>query len=720
MQKLLVRVFPWQIKWKGILTEAIIFLAIYILWLIFHSPASQASGLIGCLAILAPLTATVYLIFRSLPAVPDYSRRSWSFLGLALICILLGSFVRTFYLALLKEPLPALSAADIFNLLAYPLILYALMGYPFENRYAPSRLRFFLDATITSGVVLTLGLLVLSPATLQSNSGGLAGLVPMAYPILDLVLLMILVNMLLASRKARRTSVLWSTCLLAISFSDFNYGIQMSVHGFRAGTPASLGWTVGFLLFGLCVLIEREIPATQKKSSQASRLDFGPRLQNLLPVILVLALFVYVLLNWQSTGEVSQLGLWMSLVLAIGLIVRMGIRAGESELQKYWQLFSSLADPVFICDARGRIILGNPALMRALGKNDESQISGELLETIFELFDLSSDLLQKASRQTYTQEVTLHPQHTPYKLSLSRIVSEGRRPLFAGVTHDLTEQKRHEDEIQKAFKELQTVHRTLEELNTQLEEKVEERTRTLSEANRQLEEQNKILQALDQLKSDFVSMVSHELRTPLTSLNGGLELLLNRRNRRANDRTTLLLMKNEVERLTRLVENILNLSAIEAGRMVLHPVPLSIQKVLVDVCKKLSTLPGGERIHVSISEELPMVLAEREALESILNHLIDNALKYAPSGLVEIKACKEGRKIRVEVTDTGPGIPKEKRRLLFRRFQRLDPKDSQSVYGFGLGLYLSRRILQTMSSDLAFEEPAEGGARFYFYLKETE
>jgi signal transduction histidine kinase len=73
--------------------------------------------------------------------------------------------------------------------------------------------------------------------------------------------------------------------------------------------------------------------------------------------------------------------------------------------------------------------------------------------------------------------------------------------------------------------------------------------------------------------------------------------------------------------------------------------------------------------------------------------------------------------VRVQVTDSGPGIPEDKRRLLFQRFQRLDSRDSQSVYGYGLGLYLSKRMLRAMRSDLVFEAPEGGGARFYFYLK---
>jgi signal transduction histidine kinase len=104
-------------------------------------------------------------------------------------------------------------------------------------------------------------------------------------------------------------------------------------------------------------------------------------------------------------------------------------------------------------------------------------------------------------------------------------------------------------------------------------------------------------------------------------------------------------------------------------------------------------------------------------LESIFNHLLDNALKYAPESPVVVEAIRIKNRVRLQVTDRGPGIPPGKRRLLFQRFQRLEASDSQSVYGYGLGLYLSRRMLRAMQSDLVFEAPPEGGARFYFLLR---
>lgn len=716
MQRLLSRVFPWQIRWKGELVEALLFLAVYIAYLAVRPVQAPDRALVGNLAVLVPLIAAVILIFRSLPAIPAYTKRTWLYLGLALVFWTTGTFIRTFYEAILTIRLPAASVADLFNFLAYPFLFYALIITPFENRYAPLRFRFLLDATISSGAVATLGWLLLNRSLIQPGAGGLAGMVPTIYPIADMILVMILVNVLLANRKVRRTSILWGLSMLAVLISDYYYSSLTSFQSYQAGNPGSLGWTVGYLLLGLGALIEAGSQGREASQPSAAP-DLWARLQNLLPFSLVLVLFSYVLLDWQLRGQFSVLGLIMSLLLSLGLIVRMGVRAGESELHKYWQLFSSLAEPTFICDDRGRILLGNPALVQALGLEQESQIIGKPLERIFDGPMPPAEMLARAEHQDFTQEVTLHLHQTPYLLSLSPIVSEGRKVLIAGVTHDLSEQKRQQETIQNAYEQLQVVYRQLEDLNSQLEQKVEERTRNLSEAYLQLEEQNKILQALDQLKSDFVSMVSHELRTPLTSLTGGLELLLNGKRWRSNDRTNLLLMKSEIQRLSRFVENILDLSAMEAGRLSLRPEPLPLKAVVDEVCAKLSALPGAERIQVTLSGELPLVLADGAVLQGVFNHLIDNALKYAEKGPVLIEAFQDRKRVRVQVTDRGPGIPREKRRLLFQRFQRLDAKDSQSVYGYGLGLYFSRRMLQAMDSDLAYEAPAEGGARFYFDLK---
>ena len=712
MQDWLNRLIPWQVGWKKQLAESLIFLLAYIAWLLLHFPESKGSILVSNMAVLIPLVTSVVLIFVSLPKINPQSQNPWRFVGFALLCWSVGNGIRTFE-ALNGKPLPIFSLGDIFIFLAYPFFFYALVLHPFENRYTPSRFRFLLDATITSGVVATLGWLILARSAVPNIPDML---IPMVYPIADLVLLMILVNMLLANRKARRTTLIWGFGLLAFLISDFVYSIFAQSGSYLAGGAGNLGWVAGGLIFSLGSVIEAN-PSPETKRERGLAIDLGARIQNILPVALVLLLFAYIMVDWQLSGEISTLGLWMSLLLALVLIARVGIRAGEAELFKYWQLFSSLAEPTFICDKRGRILLANPVMGGVIGVTDDHQVVGLSLVSICGEPSLPNDLFERASRLASTIEVCLGNQRTPFLLTLGPIYSEGRNVLIAGVAHDLSEQKQQQAAVKKAYNELQTVYRQLEELNNQLEQKVEQRTSNLQEAYHQLEEQNKMLQELDRLKSDFVSMVSHELRTPLTSLNGGLELLLNRKGRPANDQQPLLLMKNEVQRLTGFVENILNLSALEAGRLVVRNVPVSITTIVEETCQKFKTLPGKDRIRVTLQAELPLALSSQDFLEGVLNHLIDNALKYAPEGLVKVDAFKQKNRIRLQVTDHGPGIPKEKRRLLFKRFQRLDAKDSQTVYGYGLGLYLSQRMLQAMGSDLAFEEPPEGGARFYFYLR---
>ena len=183
------------------------------------------------------------------------------------------------------------------------------------------------------------------------------------------------------------------------------------------------------------------------------------------------------------------------------------------------------------------------------------------------------------------------------------------------------------------------------------------------------------------------------------------------------DKGTLALMQAEVRRLTRFVESILDVSAIEAGRLELHLTPTSLSSIFEGMCQQWTSSEDASRIQIRVDENFPEVIAAPNALESVLRHLVDNAIKYAPDGPVIVSAARQKQQVRIEVRDFGPGIPDEKQNLLFERFQRLDAKDSQSVYGYGLGLYLSHRLLEEMDSTLTFDAPEGGGARFSFSLK---
>lgn len=706
------RVQRWPIRQPIALLEAIGYLLLVLLWLLF-SPAEGPVRLFwGNLLVAAPAVTAALQIILALSSFSKEQRRAWLSLALALLGWALRHLTWIFYGLVRRNDPPSVSLADLFGLLAYPFATFGLLLFSRGFRHAPTRFRFLLDLIINSGVIITFGWLFLHPILDESLGFQPVRLIPVIYPMADLFLLMIMVNAFLAGRMPRFTMIILTAAILALTLADYAYAFFSLSQSYRSGSLTSLGWIAAYLMIGNEALRQRR---DEKKDSPRWRrplIDFSAQIQNVLPITLVLALDWYVLVRWQWQNEFSLFALFMSLLLSVIVIVRLGIRAGEAELQRYWQLFSSLGDPAFICDREGNFVLGNPALARLMNQPEEDAWLGKQLSAVF----ATPGLPAWPPRQAFTLEVTLRTGNRPFLLTLSPIMAEGR-PLVAGVAHDLSQQKEQENAIRQAYAELQALHHRLEELNAGLEAKVAERTRTLSEAYQRLEEQHRALQELDRLKDDFISMVSHELRTPLNNLGGGLELLLARDPASDGTQTTLRLMQAEVRRLSRFVENILDLSALEAGRFALHLVPLSLSVIVEEVLRKREHTPGYDRLEIHVSADLPLVLADATALESILHHLIDNALKYAPVGPVLIEAAAEKKGVRVQVSDAGPGVPPEKRRFLFQKFQRLNAHDAQTVYGYGLGLYLSRRLLKAMRSDLAYETSASGGACFYFVLK---
>ena len=713
MRTVLIELRKGHIRRKGVLLESLLFVAAYVLLMLLLPPDAPARGLVESLGLQASALAAAMLILLSRETIPAASRQAWRLMAMALMAWTVADLISYFYNLVPGSSDIVVLIVTAINLFAYLVMVYALLSYPSEGRYAPTRFRFILDALISSVAVVSLGWLLLARPLSDLTVSPLTRLVILSAPLADLVLLVILSNMSLTSVMSRVSTTILAVALVSITLSDYAASTLATVDAGGMSGFVSLGWVCGTLLIGIGAVYDRSGPAVEGIASL--RVDTGIRaqFQKVLPIALVLVLFWNVFTDWRLRGTYSLGIVWVSLFLGVMLIVRLGIRAGEAELHKYWQLFKNLADPTFILDGRGNVMLSNPAFVQMAGGQ---QTPFSVLSIFSRLEERDLDKVTK-TKAPVEIEVRTRSGSLPYLLTLSPLETDTGQMLIAGVAHNLSDQIRQREMVQSAYDELRVLHAQLEELNTGLEKKVEDRTATLQTALSQLEEQNKVLQALDQLKSDFVSMVSHELRTPLNNLGGGLELLLSRTRVAGAQESTLLLMQAEVRRLTRFVENILNVSAIEAGRLVLKPEPLSLKTLIRDVRMKWRLAEGEGRLQVQLPQDLPQVLAERVALESVLGHLLDNAIKYAPNSKIQLTAQKKYRKVQVSIRDHGPGIPDEKQGLLFERFQRLDASDAQSVYGYGLGLYLSQKLLQAMGSELKFQTPPDGGACFSFTLK---
>jgi signal transduction histidine kinase len=265
----------------------------------------------------------------------------------------------------------------------------------------------------------------------------------------------------------------------------------------------------------------------------------------------------------------------------------------------------------------------------------------------------------------------------------------------------------------------------LQTLNRALENKVNERTAALEQRNAELARANQELQHLDEMKSEFVSLVSHELRAPLTTLNGGLELALqNAETISPSARRTLETMVNESARLTKLVQTILDVSRLEAGKMTINPGPVALRP-LMEQAAEVILIPNHRPIEWKFSADLPPAWADEIHLEEIIRNLMRNAEKYTPPGsLIHLCAELQGDRLCISIKDHGKGVPPDLQDYIFERFGR-GQSGENAPPGWGLGLYFARKLIKMQNGSIhvkspIWNDPQAPGAEFYVLVPVTD
>ena len=257
-------------------------------------------------------------------------------------------------------------------------------------------------------------------------------------------------------------------------------------------------------------------------------------------------------------------------------------------------------------------------------------------------------------------------------------------------------------------------YREIEALNVGLEQKVWERTAQLEAANEQLKE-------MDRLKSSFVSIASHELRTPMTSIKGYVENMLEGLTGALTDKQSHYLsrIKFNVERLTRMISDLLDLSRIEAGRVELKLGPVPITELVTDVAESLQSIAREKSLVVEVlhTSSIPTLQADRDRLTQILTNLIGNAIKFTPCGgkiQVKTQATDEGV-LQISVADTGCGISPEELPKVFDKFYRAEGTPTDAP-GAGLGLAIVKSIVELHGGRLWAESTPGTGSCFFFTI----
>ncbi|CAG0963365.1 two-component system, OmpR family, phosphate regulon sensor histidine kinase PhoR [Anaerolineales bacterium] len=255
----------------------------------------------------------------------------------------------------------------------------------------------------------------------------------------------------------------------------------------------------------------------------------------------------------------------------------------------------------------------------------------------------------------------------------------------------------------------------LQSANRNLEQRVKERTSDLNEALQRLSE-------LNQMKANFVANISHELRTPLTHIKGYLELMVTESlgNISNEQRHALQVTQRATAKLEGIIEDLIMFSLASRGEMSMKLDKVNIRRLVTLSAKSASPKAEerGVQVLVSAKENIPSVQADAEKIGWVISQLLDNGIKFTPSGgSVVISLKEEGRNlILLSVTDTGIGIPPNRMKEIFEPFHQLDGSSTRHFGGTGLGLSLVRQIIEAHGSLLDAQSVEGKGSTFKFPL----
>ncbi len=229
---------------------------------------------------------------------------------------------------------------------------------------------------------------------------------------------------------------------------------------------------------------------------------------------------------------------------------------------------------------------------------------------------------------------------------------------------------------------------------------------------------------LDQMQSDFISMVSHELRTPLFSIQGFVRLILDGQVPDEKTRNDFLnIVEEQTVNLTSMVEDLLNLSRLEAGIIDLELETVQIDQITRQVLAKLHSLSKNKGIVLKMhkSQDIPPLTADRRWLDHVLTNLVGNAIKFTPeNGRVWVRIKRRALDVVVQVIDSGIGIPPEAQKKLFSKFYQVDGSMTRKAGGSGLGLYISRLIVEAHGGEIWLNSQEGKGSAFSFSLPLSE
>lgn len=361
----------------------------------------------------------------------------------------------------------------------------------------------------------------------------------------------------------------------------------------------------------------------------------------------------------------------------------------------------SMIDCVILIDLKGRITQVNKVVETTYGyKKDEiiGKTPWEFLikEDISRFREKLKETIEKGSIREFECTVATKDDReilTSFSSTMLKDV-EGKPKSIVTVLRDITERKQAEEALKKS------------------EEKIKERTKQLEKAHKDLLIEHEKLEQINKMKSDFISYTSHQLRTPLAAVRGYADIILSARLGKvtAEQKQRLAKIISHADRLTHLVNDLLDLSKLEAGEIPLKIKLISVQAAIEEALLEVEMLASEKKVTIE-AKSVPAnlkVLADEQGLHNVLQNLLDNAIKFnSIGGKITIKATELKSKVRIDITDTGMGIPEKRLKKLFEPFSQMGTSGSS-----GLGLAIVNNFTEAMSGTISVKSKEKEGSTF--------
>ena len=626
------------------------------------------------------------------------TRFAWSFFAASALSWAIGEVIWTVYQVGFGIAVPFPSAADAGFLLAVPLAVIGVFAFT----SAPSRLT-TRGETALSGAIVALALLFIawtfglgkvydsSPATPAAQAIGLA------YPVGDIIIATVLV---VALRRARRAEIgrmlllLGGLAFAALADSAFAYMTANGSYG-ALGSVLDAGWVVGYLLIALAPLW----PARKADHLKAE----GPLelWQLALPWAAVLAAAIAAIdqaatnqnLDRFATVLAGSIGILFvaSHVLSHrdSLSLLLKSQRAEAQLEHRNNLLNEIVSHAPLGIARVGVDMNvidvNPR-MAALLRTSPEKMTGEGVARflhpdeftrVFEIFQPlwrgAVDTIESDSRaiRADNTEVWLHWSATGVRNAA------GRLEYFIAMYEDT--------DAEHAANEAAAAHLAG-------------------------------LERLNRLKSEFVALVSHEFRTALVGISGFSEMIRDEDVSLEEAKTYAGDINKDAERLNRMINDMLDLDRIEAGRLTLQTQPVELNPLLEDAIERARVSSERHTIKGNLDPVQPTVVADPDRIAQVVSNLLSNAIKYSPQGgEILISSLAQDGQVEVSVRDHGMGIGPDFLEKLFSRYERYE-KTSSKILGTGLGLAITRQIVEMHGGKIWVDSELGAGSDFHFTL----